>query len=66
MVNGEEYFCKRVNLELEKSEIQNLLSFVSCSCYLQLNQVVEWNLKTLLIIWPSWQPLFLLYISVTE
>jgi len=23
-------------------------------------------LKTSLIIWPSWQPLFLLYISVTE
>jgi len=27
---------------------------------------VAWNLKTPLIIWPSWQPLYLLYISVTK
>lgn len=39
---------------------------MSSCCYPQLNQVVAWNLKTSLIIWPSWQPLFLLYISVTE
>lgn len=65
-MNGEERFYDRVNWELEKSEVQNLLSFVFSYCYSQLNQVVAWNLKTPLIIWPSWQPLFLLYISVTK